>query len=233
VIVFGIWPANSINDEDIEIYDINSAEHIATLHNLRQQVMKSKDQEVCFSLSDFIAPRDSGVTDYIGAFAVTAGIGADELAKHYEDAGDDYNAIMVKALADRLAEALAEQLHKQVRTNYWAYASNEQTSNDDLIREKYQGIRPAPGYPACPDHSEKATLFSLLEVEKNIDLKLTEHFAMYPTAAVSGWYYAHPQAKYFNVGKIERDQVESIAKRKNKSVAEMEKWLQHILNYDN
>lgn len=231
--VFGIWPANSINDEDIEIYDPDSAEHIATLHNLRQQVMKSKDQEVCFSLSDFIAPRDSGLTDYIGAFAVTAGIGADELAKKYEDAGDDYNAIMVKALADRLAEALAEQLHKQVRTHYWAYVSDEQTSNDDLIREKYQGIRPAPGYPACPDHSEKATLFSLLEVEKNIDLKLTEHFAMYPTAAVSGWYYAHPQAKYFNVGKIERDQVESIAKRKHKSVAEMEKWLQHILNYDN
>lgn len=230
--VFGFWPANSINDEDVEVYDLDSKARIATLHNLRQQVMKSKDQEVCFSLSDFIAPRDSGITDYIGAFAVTAGIGVDELAKKYEKAGDDYNAIMVKALADRLAEALAEQLHKQVRTNYWAYASDEQTSNEDLIKEKYQGIRPAPGYPACPDHSEKATLFSLLEVEKNIDLKLTEHFAMYPTAAVSGWYYAHPQAKYFNVGKIEKDQVESVAKRKNLGIEEMEKWLQSILNYD-
>lgn len=161
---------------------------------------------------------------------VTTGIGADELAAEYEAKHDDYNAIMVKALADRLAEAFAEHLHQRVRREYWGYAADEQLDNDALIKEKYRGIRPAPGYPACPDHSEKATLFRLLEVEKNIGLTLTESFAMSPAAAVSGWYFGHPDSRYFNTGKIDTDQVESLAERKGIPVAELERWLTPILN---
>lgn len=230
--VFGLWPANALNNEDIVVRDPKSDEPIASLHNIRQQIPKSDNQDSFISLTDFIAPEESGIQDYIGGFALTAGIGAEELALQYQTAGDDYNAIMVKALADRLAESLAEYLHKKIRTEYWGYISSESLSNEELIREKYRGIRPAPGYPACPDHTEKATLFKLLDAEKHIGLTLTEHFAMYPTAAVSGWYYAHPEAKYFNTGKITKEQVLSLAARKGFSVEEMERWLQPILDYD-
>ena len=165
------------------------------------------------------------MADYVGGFAVTAGVGADELAAEYEAKHDDYNAIMVKALADRLAESLAETLHKQVRKEFWGYAPHESLSNEELIKEAYSGIRPAPGYPACPDHSEKSTLFKLLDAEQNAGVSLTEHFAMLPAASVSGWYFAHPQAKYFNVGKIGRDQLASLAERKGISEQELERWL--------
>ena len=183
------------------------------------------------ALSDFIAPRDSGLNDYIGAFAVTAGIGEDVVAERFKRANDDYSAIMVKALADRLAEAFAERLHQRVRKEFWGYARDEALDAEDLIAEKYRGIRPAPGYPAQPDHTEKGTLFRLLEAER-IGVKLTESFAMWPGAAVCGLYFSHPQSHYFGVGKIERDQVEDYAKRKGWSVAEAERWLAPILNYD-
>ena len=229
--VFGFWRANTIDNEDIALYDEND-KHFASLHHLRQQVIKNDADPTCYSLTDFIAPKETGLEDYVGGFAVTAGIGADELAMSYQEKGDDYNAIMVKALADRLAEALAEYLHKEVRTNHWGYVQDENISNEELIKEKYQGIRPAPGYPACPDHTEKETLFSILNVENEIQLSLTEHFAMLPAAAVSGWYFSHPEAKYFNVGKISKDQITSLAKRKSKTTEEMEKWLQSILDYE-
>ena len=187
---------------------------------------------VCVSLADFIAPETSEKTDYIGGFAVTAGIGAEELAKEYEEKGDDYSAILVKSLADRLAESFAEHLHRRVRTEFWGYAKDETFSNEELIKERYQGIRPAPGYPACPDHTEKATLFELLNATDNAGIKLTEHFAMFPAAAVSGWYFSHPEAKYFNTGKIDKDQVQSLAERKGLDVPIMEKWLQSVLDYD-
>jgi 5-methyltetrahydrofolate--homocysteine methyltransferase len=183
------------------------------------------------AISDFIAPRESGVKDYIGAFAVTAGIGGDAVAERFKRANDDYSAIMVKALADRLAEAFAERLHQRARKEFWGYAPHEAFSNAELIAEKYRGIRPAPGYPAQPDHTEKGTLFRLLQPER-IGVKLTESFAMWPGAAVCGLYFSHPQSAYFGVGKIERDQVEDYAKRKGWSVAEAERWLAPILNYD-
>jgi 5-methyltetrahydrofolate--homocysteine methyltransferase len=170
--------------------------------------------------------------DYIGAFAVTAGIGIDEHVERFEQQHDDYNAIILKALADRLAEASAEYLHERVRREFWGYAADEQLSNDDLIGEKYKGIRPAPGYPACPDHTEKGKLWTLLDVESSIDLRLTESYAMFPTAAVSGFYFPHPDARYFSVGKVDRDQVESYAERKGISVVEAEKWLAPNLGYD-
>src|SRR5690554_1984770 len=227
---FAFWPANQVNHDDIELYD-DSGEPIAMLHHLRQQIETTNDRpNMC--LADFVAPKESGVTDYIGGFIVTAGIGVDELAKHYQEQGDDYNAIMVQALADRLAEACAEWLHQQVRTEHWGYAGPEDFSNDDLIREKYVGIRPAPGYPACPDHTEKGTLFKLLDPNQDFGVSLTEHYAMYPTAAVSGWYFAHPNAQYFAVGKIEKDQVESYAKRRNDDMEYTERWLSPALGYD-
>ncbi|WP_439510843.1 methionine synthase [Marinimicrobium koreense] len=229
--VIGLWPANTVNHDDIEIYD-DKGKVIDTLHHIRQQNQKPGNDPANYSLADFVAPKDSGKRDYIGGFAVTAGIGAEELAKEYEAAGDDYNAIMVKALADRLAEAFAEHMHRRVRTEFWGYQPDEALSNDELIREKYQGIRPAPGYPACPDHTEKATLFRVLNAEKNSGLELTDSFAMYPTAAVSGWYFSHPKSKYFNVGKIQKDQVESLAKRKGMSLTEMERWLSPVLGYE-
>jgi len=201
------------------------------LCHLRQQRAKPDGQpQSC--LADFVAPRDTGVADYIGGFAVTAGIGIDEHVARFERAHDDYSAIILKALADRLAEALAEYLHEQVRLEHWAYAPKESFSNNDLIAEKYRGIRPAPGYPACPDHTEKAKLWSLLDVEAGIGMRLTESFAMVPTAAVSGFYFSHPDARYFAVGKIDRDQVESYADRKGMSVAEAEKWLGPNLGYE-
>ena len=227
--VFGLWEANTVNHDDIEVY-ASDGSTAATLHQIRQQIQKPGASEELTSLADFIAPKESGLTDYIGAFAVTTGIGADELAAEYEAQHDDYNAIMVKALADRLAEAFAEHLHHRVRTEYWGYAADEALDNEALIKEKYRGIRPAPGYPACPDHTEKASLFKLLNVTEHTGLELTDSFAMTPAAAVSGWYFGNPDAKYFNTGKIAPDQVESLAQRKGFSLPDMERWLTPILN---
>ena len=228
--VFALWPANTVNGDDIEIYsDDSRAEVLGTLHQIRQQVRKLGAGDELLSLADYIAPKESGVADYIGAFAVTAGIGADELANEYESQGDDYNSIMVKALADRLAEAFAEHLHERVRKEFWGYAPDENLDAEALIREQYRGIRPAPGYPACPDHSEKDTLFRLLEVTDKTAISLTESFAMLPAASVSGLYFSHPQAKYFNTGKIQKDQLESLAERKQVSVEQMKRWLSPIL----
>lgn len=230
--VIGLFPANTVNDDDIEIYaDENRNKVIATNFNLRQQTKKAQGAyNMC--LADFIAPKESGVKDYIGAFVVTAGIGIEKWIEKFEkQEHDDYKSILLKALADRLAEALAEYMHEQVRKYYWGYAINENLDNEGLINEKYQGIRPAPGYPACPDHTEKITIFNLLNATENTNVNLTDNLAMYPAASVSGWYFAHPQAHYFGLGKIDKDQVESIAKRKNKTVEEMERWLAPNLIY--
>ncbi|MGP5563646.1 methionine synthase [Vreelandella alkaliphila] len=230
--VIGLWPANSVDDDVIEVYaDESRTEVVERLHHIRQQTTKGRDG-ICYSLADFIAPKESGKADWIGGFAVTTGHGVDELSKAYEAAGDDYNAIMVQALTDRLAEAFAERMHERVRKEFWGYVPEETLDNDALIAEKYQGIRPAPGYPACPDHTEKATLFRLLDATENTGLALTENFAMWPAAAVSGWYFAHPQSKYFSTGKITRDQVEAIAQRKQMPLVEMERWLSPVLSYD-
>jgi len=233
--VFGFWPANQVADDDIEVYADNG-QPLATLHHLRQQTIKP-DGKPNFSLADFVAPKDSGVTDYVGGFITTAGIGAEEVAKAYQDKGDDYSSIMVKALADRLAEACAEWLHEQVRKEHWGYARDEHLDNEALIKEQYSGIRPAPGYPACPDHTEKETLFRLLDGTAIGEtgpsgVFLTEHFAMFPAAAVSGWYFAHPQAQYFAVGKVDKDQVESYSARKGQDVSLSERWLAPNLGYD-
>ncbi|MGE6792890.1 methionine synthase [Pseudomonas guineae] len=234
---FGFWLANQVQDDDLEVYGADG-QPIAMLHHLRQQTIKP-DAKPNFSLADFVAPKDSGITDYIGGFITTAGIGAEEVAKAYQDAGDDYNSIMVKALADRLAEACAEWLHKEVRTTHWGYEPEEQLSNDELIKEAYKGIRPAPGYPACPDHTEKKALFELLDPAAEFNkagdsaVFLTEHYAMFPAASVSGWYFAHPQAKYFAVGKIDKDQVESYTARKKQDLNVSERWLAPNLGYDN
>lgn len=222
--VFGIFPANSHGD-DILLKNENM-----TLHHLRQQG-KRNEGTYNFCLADYIAPESSGQQDYMGAFAVTAGIGIDKWEQYFKEKHDDYNDIMLKALADRLAESFAERLHQKIRKEFWGYAPNENLSNEDLVREKYRGIRPAPGYAACPDHTEKELLFNLLDVEKNIGVKLTESFAMYPTASVSGWYFAHPDAKYFGVGKISEDQLDDYAKRKGMEKEVMEKWLGVNLNY--
>lgn len=228
--VAGLFPANSVGD-DIEIYsDDTRKKVIKILHTLRAQDQKT-DGLPNLALSDFIAPKDSGVNDYIGAFAVTAGIGMEALIEKYKKEYDDYNGIMVEALADRLAEAFAEYLHEKVRKEYWCYADDEKLSNEDLIKEKYEGIRPAPGYPAQPDHTEKPAIFDLLNAEENTCIKLTETMAMLPGASVSGLYFAHPQAKYFSVGKISEDQIRDYQKRKNLSLEEIEKWLGSNLNY--
>ncbi|MGC3872292.1 methionine synthase [Halomonas sp. GXIMD04776] len=230
--VIGLWPANSVDDDVIEVYADDSRETVVEhLHHIRQQMTKNRDG-ICYSLADFIAPKESGKPDWIGGFAVTTGHGADELAKQYEAAGDDYNAIMVKALADRLAEAFAECIHQRVRKEYWGYVPEESLDNNAMIAEKYQGIRPAPGYPACPDHTEKATLFRLLDATDNTGMILTDSFAMWPAAAVSGWYFAHPESKYFSTGKITRDQVEALAERKRMPLSELERWLSPVLSYD-
>ncbi|HSL78014.1 MAG TPA: vitamin B12 dependent-methionine synthase activation domain-containing protein, partial [Pseudolabrys sp.] len=228
--VLGFWPANAKGDDILVYGDEVRDEPIAELHSLRQQLSK-REGRANGALSDFIAPRESGLADYIGGFTVTAGIGEDEVAERFKRANDDYSAIMVKALADRLAEAFAERLHQRVRKEFWGYAADETLSNEQLIAEKYRGIRPAPGYPAQPDHTEKGTLFNLLKSER-IGVKLTESFAMWPGAAVCGLYFSHPQSAYFGVGKIERDQVEDYARRKGWTVAECERWLAPILNYD-
>ncbi|WP_185236192.1 methionine synthase [Teredinibacter franksiae] len=228
--VFGFWKANSVDDDDL-VLSSGDGSPLARLHHLRQQVDKTNGNGPYYSLADFVAPQDCGKQDYIGGFAVTVGLGADELANEFEKKGDDYNSIMVKALADRLAEAFAEKLHHDIRTQYWGYSTDEQLSNLDLISEAYQGVRPAPGYPACPDHSEKGTLFELLDAEAKIGIELTEHYAMFPAASVSGWYFANPEARYFNVGKIGRDQVEALSRRKGKKAEEIEKWLRPNLDY--
>ncbi|HEX2795916.1 MAG TPA: methionine synthase, partial [Immundisolibacter sp.] len=229
--VVGLFAANAIGD-DIELYtDDTRSAVLATLHHLRQQQEKPAGvPNLC--LADYLAPRSSGVPDWMGAFACTAGIGIDAHVTRFEAAHDDYSAILLKALADRLAEALAERLHQRVRTDLWGYAAGETLDNAALIDEQYQGIRPAPGYPACPEHTEKATLWRLLDAERNAGMRITEHFAMLPTAAVSGWYIAHPQARYFGVGDIGRDQVEDYARRKGWTLAEAERWLAPNLGYD-
>ncbi|WP_010223690.1 methionine synthase, partial [Pseudomonas donghuensis] len=234
--VFGFWPANQVNHDDIEVYGADG-QPLAQLHHLRQQTIKP-DNKPNFSLADFVAPKETGITDYVGGFITTAGIGAEEVAKAYQDKGDDYNSIMVKALADRLAEACAEWLHEQVRKNYWGYAKDEHLDNEALIKEQYAGIRPAPGYPACPDHTEKETLFRLLDGTAIGEtgpsgVFLTDHFAMFPAAAVSGWYFAHPQAQYFAVGKVDKDQVQSYTVRKGQDLSVSERWLAPNLGYDN
>jgi len=228
--VIGIYPAASAED-DIIVYDADAAQkEKGRIYGLRQQRKKS-DALPQYSLSDFIAPADSGVQDYIGGFAVTTGIGIEDRVKTFEENQDDYNAILLKSLADRMAEALAEYMHGQVRKELWGYATDESLSNDDLISEKYKGIRPAPGYPACPDHTQKEFLFELLDVEKATGIALTESLAMYPAASVSGWYIAHPDAKYFGLGKIALDQVEDYASRKGIDIAVAEKWLAPVLSY--
>jgi 5-methyltetrahydrofolate--homocysteine methyltransferase len=229
--VFGFWPANSDGDDILLYGDEARRTPIAVLHTLRQQLTR-REGRANIALADFVAPRASALADHVGAFMVTAGIGEDEVADRFKRANDDYSAIMVKALADRLAEAFAERLHQRVRREFWGYAPEEALSNVELVGEKYRGIRPAPGYPAQPDHSEKATLFALLDGERRIGLKLTESFAMWPGASVCGLYFSHPESHYFGVGKIERDQVEDYAARKGWSVAEAEKWLAPVLNYD-
>ncbi len=229
--IAAVFPANSVGD-DIEIYADESRERVkATIHTLRQQTKKTGGNPNQ-ALADFIAPKESGFADYLGAFAVTAGIGIEALVEKYEREHDDYNSIMTKALADRLAEAFAELLHQKVRTKQWGYAENEMLSNEALLKERFVGIRPAPGYPACPDHSEKQTLFQLLNVEKNTGISLTETFAMLPAASVSGFYFANSNAKYFSVGKIGKDQIEDYSIRKGISVSETEKWLRPNLNYE-
>ncbi|MEZ8401538.1 methionine synthase [Vibrio splendidus 1F-157] len=223
-----MFPANSVGD-DIEVYtDESRTEVLKVLHNLRQQTEKPKGFNYC--LSDYIAPKDSGKADWIGGFAVTGGIGERELADEYKANGDDYNAIMIQAVADRLAEAFAEYLHKEVRKDIWGYSPDENLSNDDLIREKYQGIRPAPGYPACPEHTEKGTLWELMDVEKAIDMSLTTSYAMWPGASVSGMYFSHPDARYFAIAQIQQDQVDSYADRKGWDMLEAEKWLGPNIN---
>jgi len=230
--VIGLWPAARTGADDTTVYmDEARTETLATLHHLRQQSDKVSGKPN-YSLADFVAPADSGLKDYIGGFAVTAGDGCDEFAKEFEAAGDDYNSILVKALADRLAEAFAEHLHQRVRCEFWGYVKDEVLDNDALIREKYVGIRPAPGYPACPDHTEKATLFKLLDATAHTGINMTEHFAMYPTAAVSGWYFSHPESCYFNIGKLEQDQVLDYAKRKGWDRRTAEKWLSPNLGYE-
>jgi 5-methyltetrahydrofolate--homocysteine methyltransferase len=229
--VVGLWPANATGD-DIELYtDDTRREVLTTVHTLRQQTNAEQDREN-LALADFIAPRETELADYLGGFAVTAGLGIEEQVARFEAEHDDYRAIMLKALADRLAEALAERMHERVRRELWGYATDEALDNEALIAERYRGIRPAPGYPACPDHTEKRTLFELLDAERNAEIELTESFAMLPGASVSGWYFSHPQAHYFGVGRIERDQVEDYARRKGWTVAEAERWLAPNLNYE-
>lgn len=230
--VIGFWPANTMGDDDVEIYADDTRQTVrATFHSLRQQIDRGA-QRANAALADFIAPKETGLEDYIGGFAVTTGIGEEAISMRFDRANDDYNKIMIKALADRLAEAFAEAMHQHVRKEFWGYAKDETLSNADLISEKYQGIRPAPGYPAQPDHTEKRTLFDLLNAEQEVGMSLTESFAMWPGAAVSGLYFSHPESYYFGVGKIDRDQIEDYAARKGWDVLTAEKWLAPILNYD-
>lgn len=229
--VIGFWPANSVHCDDIELYtDDTRTKELLAIHTLRQQMAKSRGR-ANFALADFIAPKETGIADYIGAFAVTAGHGIESHTQRFKDTHDDYSAILLQALADRLAEAFAERMHERTRNEFWGYAKGENLSNQDLIDEKYEGIRPAPGYPACPDHTEKANLWALLNAEQTAGIQLTESFAMWPGASVSGLYFSHPESQYFGVGKIEKDQVEEYATRKGMTLKEAERWLAPNLNY--
>ncbi len=228
--VMGFFPAAGVGD-DIEVYTDESRTAVRTIfHTLRQQIEKP-DGEPDLALADFIAPRETGKADYLGAFAVTAGINIEKLVDGFEKDHDDYNAIMAKALADRLAEALAELTHQRAR-EAWGFGCGEKLSHDDLLHERYRGIRPAPGYPALPDHTEKRALFDLLDAERNAGVRLTENFAMYPAASVSGFYFSHPESRYFAVGKIGRDQVLDYQRRKGMEISAVERWLGPNLNYD-
>lgn len=232
----GFFPANTVNDDDIALYHFEGTHEdrsriLTTLHHLRQQTKKAQGKEY-MCLSDFIAPVETGIQDYIGGFAVTAGIGCEEVAKQFEADHDDYNSIMIKAIADRLAEAFAEMMHEKVRKEYWGYTPEENLDSEALIKEEYKGIRPAPGYPACPDHTEKETLFNLLSVTENTSISLTDSFAMLPASSVSGWYFSHPESRYFGVSKIDKDQVEDYARRKGMPLEVAEKWLSPLLGYD-
>jgi 5-methyltetrahydrofolate--homocysteine methyltransferase len=229
--VIGFFPANSVGD-DVEVYaDDTRREVRTTFHFLRQQ-MNKREGRFNYCLADFIAPKESGVADYIGGFAVTSGLGIEEHLSAFRRNHDDYNDILLKAIADRFAEAFAERMHERVRKEFWGYAPVEELSNEELIKERYQGIRPAPGYPACPDHSEKRALFDLLEAERNASITLTESYAMLPAAAVSGFYFSHPESRYFGIGKLARDQVEDYARRKGLSVEQTERLLAPNLAYD-
>jgi 5-methyltetrahydrofolate--homocysteine methyltransferase len=229
--VLGFFPANSVED-DVELYTDESRGTVLTVfHFLRQQMSKRRDApNLC--LADFIAPKETGVADYLGAFAVTAGIGIENKLAEFEADHDDYHAILLKALADRLAEAFAERLHERVRKEFWGYAMGENLSNEEIVKEEYRGIRPAPGYPACPDHTEKGILWTLIDPIENAGMHLTESFAMLPTAAVSGFYFSHPESQYFGIGKIGRDQIEDYARRKGMTVRETERWLAPVLGYE-
>ncbi|HEY6475769.1 MAG TPA: vitamin B12 dependent-methionine synthase activation domain-containing protein, partial [Polyangia bacterium] len=228
--VYGFFPASAVGD-DIELYaDCSRTKVLDRFHFLRQQANR-EGSEPCRSLADFIAPKDVAFPDHIGAFAVTSGINLKELCDSFRAKHDDYNAIMAEAIADRLAEAFAECLHKRVRQE-WGYGCSERLSNDDLIGEKYRGIRPAPGYPACPDHTEKGTIWRLLDVEANTGMRITESFAMWPGSSVSGLYFAHPESRYFTLGKIGADQVADYHARKGMTVEEIERWLGPNLGYD-
>jgi 5-methyltetrahydrofolate--homocysteine methyltransferase len=230
--VIGLFPANALPNDDVEVYASESRDRVlTTLHFLRQQKGKPPGRPNR-SLADFVAPKETGLEDHIGFFAVTAGIGAEEAARRFEEEHDDYNAIMVKALADRLAEAFAEHLHERVRKEFWGYATDEALGSDALIREEYRGIRPAPGYPACPEHTEKRTIWELLEVEKNAGVTLTESCAMSPPSAVSGYYFSHPESTYFGVAEIGKDQAQEYAARKGMTLEEAERWLAPNLGYD-
>jgi 5-methyltetrahydrofolate--homocysteine methyltransferase len=229
--VCGLFPANAVGD-DIEVYtDETRTQVLTTLHNLRQQG-EHREGVPNRCLADYVAPKASGLHDYVGAFAVTTGLGAVEKIAEFKKAHDDYSAILLESVADRLAEAFAERLHQRVRKEFWGYIPDEHLDNEALIAEKYQGIRPAPGYPACPEHTEKGTLWQLLDVEKNTGIQLTESYAMWPGAAVSGWYFAHPESQYFVLGRIQKDQVADYAARKGWSLAEAEKWLAPNLAYE-
>jgi len=228
--VYGFWPANSAGDDIIVYSDESRTDEVTRLHHLRQQ-MKKPSAQPNFCLSDYVAPAESALKDYVGGFVVTTGLGAEKLSAQYEADNDDYSSIMVKALADRLAEAFAEKLHQIVRQEDWGYAPVESFSQEELIKERYQGIRPAPGYPACPDHTEKETLFQLLNATKETSVALTESYAMTPAASVSGFYFSHPESRYFGIGKIDRDQVASYTERKGQTLKETERWLSPVLKY--
>jgi 5-methyltetrahydrofolate--homocysteine methyltransferase len=229
--VFGLFPANAVGD-DVEVYtDASRSAVLTRLCHLRQQG-EHRDGVPHRCLGDYVAPRQTGLADHVGAFAVTAGIGAQDRIAQFKKELDDYSAILLESLADRLAEAFAERLHERVRTEFWGYAEDERLDNEGLLKERYDGIRPAPGYPACPDHTEKSKLWELLDVETRTGIALTESMAMWPGAAVSGWYFSHPQAQYFVVGRIAKDQVEDYAARKQMSLAEAERWLSPNLAYD-
>ena len=229
--IIGFFPANRSGDDIVLYTDESRTQPLTTLHNLRMQ-MERNGQQANFCLSDFVAPVESGKADWLGAFAVSAGFGIEAHMQAFRAQHDDYSAIMLEALCYRFVEALSERMHERVRKEFWGYAAAETLDNDAMIAEQYQGIRPAPGYPACPDHTEKGTLWQLLDVEAQIGMKITESFAMYPAASVSGWYFSHPESRYFGIGRIARDQVEDYAKRKGMTLEQAERWLAPVLGYE-